>query len=742
MQKKLIGIAEQGLFASAVFISFLLVFESKIAIPVWLQPIGRMHPLILHFPIVILLLAVVMEVFRFNKANSMAQSEGRTPESPAVTASLPEFYRTFLTNLLLVGALLAAITVIMGLFLSKEDGYTGSVVQWHKWTGIGVFYVATLIYWSRKKSWYSPAIAQLGAAFMGLMLIVAGHYGSAITHGSDFILGPIAKNKTTEPVDLQQALVFNDVIRPIFEQKCTSCHNPDKLKGELALTDVESIRQGGKTGKLFIAGQPEISLLVKRIHLPVEDKKHMPPLGKAQLTEDEAKLLSLWVKGRAEFNRKVIELPVTDSLRIMAVAMFKPAEQVEPEYAFDAADEETVKKLNTDYRTIAPLAKESPALAVNLYNKAMYSPEQLKELSPIKGQIVSLNLNKLPVKDADLRYVGQLENLQKLDINFTDITGKGLSELTPLKQLQSLALSGTKTTYADLRSQIGGFKNLKTLALWETELTDNEIQQLKKANPNIQFLAGFDGDKSEPIRLNIPQVKNSSTIFNQSIIPQIKHPIKGVEIRYTTDGTEPDSLKSPVFGDKIVLTENTRIKAKAYKSGWLSSPVATFSFYKSTHKPDSVNLLMPLNQVHQADGANTFFDHKLGTFSPNSPAWANNWAGVRKNDMVLVSEFKKPVSVTSVAVRTMIEPETGIFPPEAIEIWGGNSRDQMKLIGTTKPSLPTKKSDPTLTEIECKFKPQTVSFLKIVAKPVVRLPEWHSNKGNRALLLVDEVFIN
>ncbi|GAB4041322.1 c-type cytochrome domain-containing protein [Spirosoma jeollabukense] len=725
MQKKLIGIAEQGLFASAVFILFLLVFESKIAVPIWLQPIGRMHPLILHFPIVILLLAVVMEAFRFNKANATN-----------------EFYRTFLTNLLLVGTLLAAVTVIMGLFLSKEDGYTGSVVQWHKWTGVGVFYVSTLIYWTRNKFWYSPMIAQSSAAFMGLVLIVAGHYGSAITHGSDFILGPIIKNKTAEPVDLQQALVFNDVIKPIFEQKCTSCHNPDKLKGELALTDAKSIRQGGKTGKLFVAGKPEISLLLKRIHLPVEEKKHMPPSGKAQLTTDEVKLLSLWVKGRAEYNKKVIALPATDSLRIMAAAMFKPIKQVEPGYAFDAADEETVKKLNTDYRTIAPLAKESPALAVNLYNKATYSPAQLKELSPIKSQIVSLNMNKLPVHDADLKYVGQLENLQKLDINFTDITGKGLKELTPLKQLQSLALSGTKITYADLRSQIGGFKNLKTLALWETGLTDNEVQQLKKSNPNIRFMAGFDGDKSEPIRLNVPQVKNSSIIFNQSIIPQIKHPIKGVEIHYTTDGTEPDSLKSPVLGDKIILTETTNIKAKAYKSGWLSSPVATFNFYKSNYKPDSANLLMPLNPVHQADGANTFFDHKLGTFSPNSPAWANNWAGVRKNDLVLVAEFKKPVSVTSIGLRTMIEPETGIFPPEAIEIWGGNSRDQMKLIGRTKPSLPTKKSDPNLAEIECTFKPHTVSFLKVVAKPVAKLPEWHSSKGKQALLLVDEVFIN
>ena len=684
-----------------------------------------MHPLLLHFPIVILLLAVSMEAFRFN-----------------ATPATNEFYRLFATNLLLVGALSAALTVIMGLLLSKEDGYTGSVVHWHKWAGVGAFFVASLLYWSRKKTWYSPVVARSGAVLLSVGLVGAGHYGAAITHGSDFILAPIAQYQKAAPVGLQQALVFDDVIKPIFEQKCTACHNPDKLKGELSLMDEESVRHGGKTGKLFVAGKPEISLLLRRIHLPMDEKKHMPPSGKTQLTPAEIRLLSLWVKGRAEFNRKVVDLPVTDSLRMMAVALFKPTEPTEPDYAFGAADEETIKKLNTDYRTVAPLAKESPALAVNLYNKAAYSAEKLQELNAVKKQIVSLNLNKLPVKDADLKYVSQFENLQKLDVNFTDITGKGVKELLPLQHLESLALSGTKTTYADLRGLSGAFKQLKTLALWETEVTPFEIAQLRKANPGIKIIAGFDGDKSAPIRLNVPQVKNSSTIFSQSIRVQLEHPIKGVQIRYTTDGSEPDSLNSPIMDNKIVITEPTTIKARAYKVGWYGSPVATFDYYKRTYKPDSAYLLYPLNPVHLAAGANTFFDGKLGTFTANSPAWANNWAGFKANPMGLVTEFDKPVSATSVALRTMVEPETGIFPPEIIEIWGGSSRNQLKLIATMHPDMPALKSEHILISIACTFKPQTVSCLKIIAKPVPKIPDGHPNQAKPALLLVDEVFIN
>ncbi|MFC5411084.1 c-type cytochrome domain-containing protein [Larkinella bovis] len=724
MTKRVKSLAEQALFALAVFILFLLLFEEKVVVPTWLQPVGRMHPLILHFPIVILLLAMAMEIFRFN--SQYARNE---------------FYRGFLANLLLVGVLSAAVTVIMGLFLSKEEGYSGTVLQWHKWTGVGLFYLSAFIYWSRDQAWYRAPVAKSGALVAVLVLISAGHYGAVLTHGDNFISGPIQRSMEAEPVALDQALVFDHVIKPIFEQKCISCHNPEKLKGQLSLADADAILKGGKTGKLFKAGHPAQSLLLERIHLPEDEKKHMPPKGKTQLTADEITLLALWVKSRPDFKKKLIDLPPSDSLRWMASARFKPTEGGEDMFDFAAADEETVQKLNNDYRTIAPLAKESPALAVNLYNRSTYSAEKLEELSEIRKQVVSLNLNKLPVKDADLKAVAQFENLQKLDLNFTDITGKGLAHLTHLQHLKSLTLSGTKVTFADLQNLIREVKSLRTVSLWETPVTVAQIQQLQKANQNMAFLAGFKDDGKNPLTLNPPEVKNPSMVFTQSLPLLLHHPIKGVQIRYTTDGTEPDSLHSPVFTNKTVLTDRTTIKARAYKDGWYGSSVATFDFFKCAYKPDSINLLQPLNRVHQAEGPKSFFDQKLGTFNANSPAWANNWTGVRNNDMVVMSEFKKPVTASSVALRIMVEEATGIFPPGSVEVWGGNSRDNLKLLATVKPKMPVKGEEHSLQNVTCPFKPQELAYIKVVAKPCT-LPDWHGGKGKPGLVLVDEMFIN
>ena len=723
MKRNLNGFAGNLLFALNIFIIFLLIFEDKLMVPYWLQPIGRMHPMLLHFPIAILMLAMFLEFFRF-KTEYTAQ----------------DLYQRFASNLLLIGAISSAITVVMGLFLSKEGGYTGVTLQLHKWAGVSITFIPSIIYWSRNSAWYRAPIAKSGAIITFFCLIFAGHYGASLTHGDNFVLEPVMPKEKSVPID--EAIVFDHVIKPIFVKKCISCHNPDKLKGNLILADAKSILKGGKTGKLFVAGKPELSLLLQRIHLPLEVKKHMPPKGKIQLSEDEITLLYHWIKANADFKKKVIELPANDSLRILASAILKSTETTEEQFDFAAADEETIRKLNNSYRGVYPISKGSPVLAVNLYNKDTYTPQTLNELSAVKMQIISLELNKIPVKDADLKYVSQFENLRKLNLNFTDITGKGLKELVSLKHLKTLSLSGTKVNYQDLNQQIHAFKSLNTLVVWNTKLSVSEIQKLKDDNKHIQIIAGFKDDGSNPIKLNPPQLKNSSNIFSDSLSLKLAHPINGVKVRYTIDGSEPDSINSPVFKDKTLLKKYTIVKAKAYKAGWLGSDVVVFNLYKSTYKPDSVILLSPFNSRHLANGNKTFFDRELGTFNANSPASATNWAGFSKNDMEVLLEYKKPVTVTSIALNMLIEPETIIFPPASIEIWGGATKAQMRLITKINPNQPRKESKPFIQLVDCKFKTQKISYLKIIAKPLKKLPDWHKNKGQQALLLVDEILIN
>ena len=718
------GLRSNVLFVFNIFIAFLLLFERALVIPPWLQPFGRMHAMILHFPIVVLLIALVLEFFRTK-----------------VSQDARPFYSTLTRDFLFAGVTLSGITVIMGIFLAREDAYDPGAIVWHKWSGAAVFFLSSLLYVCRDLSWFKVSYARTGAIMTAMLLLVAGHFGGAITHGANFIWQPVMPVAVIEPVPIEEALVFDHVIKPVFERRCTGCHNAEKQKGKLLLTDSISVLKGGKSGKLFVAGDPAESLLLKRIHLPVDEKKHMPPSGKPQLTKDELELFYRWIRSGAPFNTRMSALPETDSFRMVAKRVFEAQDGREEHYDFPAVATETLDKLNSNYRVIRPVSKNSPALAVNVYNRAEYSPRTLAEMKAVSQQVVSLDLSKMPVNDDDLKNVSRFENLRRLNLNFTGIKGRGLSSLYNLKKLESLSLSGTAVGYNDLEKLLHELPEIRTVAVWETSLRSEDVRSLEASFKGVEIV-GEPAEEGSLIKLNPPRLLNKSRVFHDSISLQLFHPVNGVDIRYTTDGSEPDSLKSTLFRDNSTIAKTVAIKARAFKKGWLSSESASVYVYRRSHQPDTAILLSPLSRVHPANGAQTFFDGQLGTFNANSPAWANNWAGFIRNDMDLVVKFGSPKRISSVSFNTLIEPETSIFPPEIIEIWGGPSVDNLELITRKSLSLPTAYRKPYIQLFDCTFDTRDVSCLKIVAKPVMKLPLWHKNKGKAALLLIDEILIN
>jgi len=91
---------------------------------------------------------------------------------------------------------------------------------------------------------------------------------------------------------------FEKNVAPIIASKCTGCHSDDP-KGGLALDTFEGLEKGGRSGNLVIPGDPESSLLVRRLIDP-DDQQRMPK-GKDALTEKEIKAIAAWISEGAKF---------------------------------------------------------------------------------------------------------------------------------------------------------------------------------------------------------------------------------------------------------------------------------------------------------------------------------------------------------------------------------------------------------------------------------------------------------
>ena len=626
------------------------------------------------------------------------------------------------------------LTSLAGLFLSREEGYDPEALLWHKWSGVSVSVFTLAWYYFRRRIGNTRFVSSFVSIIAVIIIIFAGHQGAGITHGQNFLLAPMLPEKRQRIVPIEEALVYTDMVKPILEEKCTSCHNSKKAKGALVMETKELLLKGGKSGRLWDSAAADLGIMLRRVHLPLEAKKHMPPQGKPQLTDDEVEILTQWIRKGSSFDLRVADLDPSDTLHQLAVQKFTAAEIAE--YDFEEADPATVEKLNTANRVISNEALGSPALAVNFFNSTLFNADQLKQLDAIKKQVVSLDLAKMPLKDADLPLIAGFENLRRLNLSFTSITGVTLSELKKLKHLKTLSLSGTQIK-SDQVKQLQSFPQLKTVYAWNTPLTTADINNLKQQAQHIRFEAGFSGD-TLVLKLSPPVLLNEEAFITKDVPLKIKHYIQGTTIRFTTDGSDPDSLKSPVFTGKEMISSNTHIKAKAFKPGWHSSKIMEASIYKSTYTPDSIIYLTQADVNFKDEENKYLFNREKG----ESDYRFGNWVGFRNNRMECLLQFDTPVPVTSVTLSTLADPGAHIMPAKSIEIWGGPKPDQLKLLSKLTPDQPKEYAPSARKGFECKFDTATVSCMKIIVNPVDKLPKWHAAKGKKGWFFVDEVLLN
>jgi hypothetical protein len=119
------------------------------------------------------------------------------------------------------------------------------------------------------------------------------------------------------------------------------------------------------------------------------------------------------------------------------------------------------------------------------------------------------------------------------------------------------------------------------------------------------------------------------------------------------------------------------------------------------------------------------------------------WLGFKDAPLEAFLFFKKPTTLSSVSVSTVVDIGSYILPAGQVEVWGGTSKQNLQLLKKLTPEQPEGLGDPAyLTGFNAQFPPRKVSVLKLVVKPVSKLPPWHPGKGTPGWVFVDEVFLN
>jgi uncharacterized membrane protein len=442
---------------------------------------GSLHPLIVHLPIGIILLTIAIDVFMRNKNNSVRR-----------IITLGWFFSFF-------SGLLAA---LFGWFLGDNGYYFETQISIHRWSGVAFVGLCFIIWMLRYINFrFSLPFNRSINTTAIILLTITGHFGGEMTHGQNYLYEnlPYVK-KEVSVISLTEAqlsksdslLVYEDLVYPVLEEKCMSCHNQKTAYGGLNMSAFEDMIKGGNSGAGIQKGNPYKSLIYKRVSFPHDHPKFMPPAG-VPLSYDQVATLEWWIDNGAEK-----QMPVTLGRKDPKIQRL-----MEFQYGLDLREKsflETLKltALNpNDLKALSGenyiwrfLNPEESFLDVKFSGKIIQT-EDLLNIQKVKKNITWLNLTDCKLNDEHLTYLSDFPNLTRLKIQKNPlVTHKGIEALQQLENLSELNLYGTRINDATF-SMLGEMKSLKKLFLWNTRVTAAGIAAFKTQHPEIEVIAGL-----------------------------------------------------------------------------------------------------------------------------------------------------------------------------------------------------------------------------------------------------------
>ncbi|MCB0493303.1 MAG: hypothetical protein KDC93_12900 [Cyclobacteriaceae bacterium] len=441
---------------------------------------GRFHPIVVHFPIALLLLAVVIEII------------SRVPRFRQLSASLP--------FLLLGGFISSLLAVALGWLIANDRGYDDDTLLMHRWLGVSVSVVSLCLWLVSINLVRINEVARLALfALVFILVSLTGHQGGNLTHGDTYLIEHAPEKIRTLLMDSTETNslvlkpnpdsvnVFQDIINPILIEKCTPCHTETQKKGGLDLTSWEGITNGGDNGPAIKPNKPLDSELFIRITLPQEHVKFMP-IKSSPLTYGEIQLIKWWIEEGAPHDTKLTALSINENIEYFFNKDYNFNPNPKPIYEVSEiapASPQYLMDLKSKGYIIQHLAQNNNYLAVAVSgNSPKLTLDMLEQLLPIKDNITWIDFRGQNLTDQHLGLLGSFDNLTRLNIQNNPITDKGIQLLAQLRYLESLNAIQTQITNESL-AHLVKMESLKRMYLWQTLVAKDAIDAILKERPDL-----------------------------------------------------------------------------------------------------------------------------------------------------------------------------------------------------------------------------------------------------------------
>lgn len=474
----------------------------------WLNFLGALHPVLVHFPIALAVVAAIVESWR-----AIRRDPGLSP---------------FACTAVTFAALSAVATATSGWFnaVASDDAASGGLFL-HRWSGICAASLLVGLALSAPLIRRMGTARALGAWRSSLLLCVgivsvAGWYGGNLVYGDGHLTDPLWKAiDSTErsqrveaeadaraqlgwpPAEVANAeatsvpqptssvpdgtlahIDFSSQILPIFESRCYECHGRGKKKGGVRLDDLARVTCERDGEWVVKPGDPSASLLIRMVSMPSDSDERMPPEGDP-LTEAQIALLSSWISEGA----KSPAVPATPS--VSSDRWSVPERTITQEdFATIELERTTLRRLGIDLRPISAGSSSYELDASHATQPVTDAEiERIAASKVLASIVVSLNATRSALTESCAQSIAQMTNLREIRVDFTAVGDAVADAAATLPHLEAANFVSTQLTDGGIEA-LAKSKSLRRLFVWKSRVTPMGVSKFREACAGVRLVDG------------------------------------------------------------------------------------------------------------------------------------------------------------------------------------------------------------------------------------------------------------
>ncbi len=237
---------------------------------------------------------------------------------------------------------------------------------------------------------------------------------------------------------------------------------------------------------------------------------------------------------------------------------------------------------------------------------------------------------------------------------------------------------------------------------------------------------------TDHIILPSPFIAKGDITFRGSTEVVLATSEKDAEIFYTIDNDDFILYEKP-----ITISKDAEIKLYSEK-GKLKSPVLTTPFYKIDPNL-SITLKSEFANQYSAGGNDALIDGIRSTKNYRT----GSWQGYHNTDIIAIVDLGSQKIISSVKVNFLQDQGAWIFYPTEVQCFVSKDNTTFKALPTQKINSAERNSELEIKTIEFKIPNSNYKYVKIVAKKLGKVPEWHLGYpyDGSSWIFVDEISI-